>query len=95
MYENYQRNLSLSSNKTKNDVKKSIQIMNNLGSFLESGEGKPMVSKLNSSYNFSIKDSDSSNRIRTFGVDLKNGSGKVTIPFNNADVTILTTADLF
>lgn len=45
--------------------------------FLDRGEGKPLIPKVDAVFNFEIKSTKQGPVIKTFVIDLKNGNGKV------------------
>lgn len=55
--------------------------------FLERGEGKHLIPKVDASYNFEVKTSKKGPVVKTFNIDLKTGNGKVSVGKGNADAT--------
>lgn len=47
--------------------------------FLDRGEGKPLIPKVDAVFNFEIKSTKQGPVIKTFVIDLKNGNGKVYV----------------
>lgn len=56
---------------------KADEIFSMMRVFLERGEGKPLIPKVDAVFNFDIKATKSGPVLKTFVIDLKNGQGKV------------------
>jgi len=50
-----------------------------IGAFLDSGEGKHLITEINAIFGFEIKMDKKGPVVKTFIIDLKNGNGKVMI----------------
>lgn len=88
MFENYERNQKLGGNKTASKGLKSAGIFEMMHNYLTRGEGADAIKVCASTYNFEITQKKKGPVIKTWGIDLKNGNGLVSLqPFDKPDAT--------
>lgn len=93
MFENYERNQQLAGNKTADTGLQSEAIFELIHNYLLR-EGAEAVNKCKATYNFEIKKTKKGKVIKTWGIDLLNGTGQVLKPFEKPDATFtMTDAD--
>jgi 3-hydroxyacyl-CoA dehydrogenase/3a,7a,12a-trihydroxy-5b-cholest-24-enoyl-CoA hydratase len=64
--------------------------------FLERGEGKHLIQKVNATYNFEITKAKNASVAKTWIIDLKSGNGSVTVGrLTSPDATFTMTDDDF
>lgn len=86
MFDNYERNQELAGNKTGGSELQSDAIFTLINNFLLR-EGASAVQTCQAIYNFEITKTKKGKVLKTYGVDLKNGNGKVTKPYEKPDST--------